>query len=587
MVALFYAAVDLADDILDGDQPPEVDPGEFTPPVQGAPRKGRAPLHPGAATGDVHRLLLLLGRVATHDEVGGQDTKRKQEVHAELCRGGLAMWEGQETDLRERNLQCQDPWLVIEQKSGSEGEAIMRATARWCDRDPTQAGLFGRHFASAAQLRSDFEDLFSDARDWREARPTLPLHTALEHPVVGDSVRALLAGARKDPSRLPCLRRLLLHADLGTLLDQSESRYIEPAAAIVVANDRDPALLSPLRAMVRETDNWKDRLARKGTLIPDPRPHKRHKECIAAGLSFLQADPTLSGAAEFVRQGFGAPLHAPTFGRLFALSGLEQESTQFEAAKQAAASGDGRFFAGWDLIPPDADTAGQILQHLLTKLAHISQERLLEHIAPDGSVPVWLGPHGPFWRGPCAGTTASAYLGLYHRLGPSDQRLARIKERLMADLAGGAPSPYYTPKVAAGLSLRALVKTTQHHASVFPAELAPVDHMVQQMAGWQSLDGGFGDPFATALLAPTLHKIGRLRSTVAAIQYLVDSSQPDGGWPSVPLWLGLPWNGEPSAFGSRTLTTAWAVGALRQMELGPLWQVVDSPDPAADHTGTW
>ncbi len=572
LVALFYAAVDLADDVLDGDLPSEPDPGQFTPPGMATNPTGRSPLHAGAATGDVHRLLLLMGRVVADTAFGGVDMGRKLATYMELCRGGIAMWEGQEKDLRERNRESADPWQVIEEKSGSEGAAVLRAAAQWCGRDPESVGRFGWCFASAAQLRSDLEDLFTDARDWREARPTLPLQTAIRHPVVGESVRSWLAGARTDPTRIPELRGLLLHAELDQLMEESEQRYLIPAAEVVAESGRDEALMTPLRAMVRETDLWKQRLRPQGVLTVDNRLAERQAEAIAAGLAYLASDINLSGAQEVIRCGPPAPLMAPTFGPLFALSGLGARASAFNGAKECASQGDGRFFAGWDTIPPDADTAGQILQHLSGSLAETTLNRLLDRITSDGNVPVWLGDSGPFWRGPCAGTTASAYLGLCRWLPTDSDVLRRVREKLTDSLQNGAPSPYYTPRVAAGLALRALWKSTNQDPDQGLIEAGRLQPMLQKMADWQGLDGSFGDPFSTALLAPVLHALGQLRSPAGAVRAIVDAGMPDGGWPSIPLWLGLPWNGAPSTFGSRTITTAWAVGALETLRVGPLWK---------------
>jgi hypothetical protein len=587
LVGLFYAAVDLADDILDGDLPHEPDPGQFKPPGSEIDPKARSPLHAGAATGDVHRLLLLLGRLVADNSFGGEDIGRKMAAYAELCRGGIAMWEGQEKDLRERNRGSEDPWRVIEEKSGNEGAAVLRAAARWCGCDPQPVGRFGWCFASAAQLRSDLEDLFTDARDWREARPTLPLQAALDHPVVGESVRSWLAGARTDPARIRELRGLLLHADLAQLMEEGEQRYLLPAAEVVAENGRDPALLPPLRAMVHETDRWKARLQPRGTLVEDYRLAERQSEAITTGLAFLAADPRLLEAGETIRSGPYAGLTAPTFGPLFALSGLGSRAVSFEAAKEQAALGDGRFFAGWETIPPDADTAGQILQHLNGELATTTIDRLLSGIGHDGNVPVWLGDPGPFWRGPCAGTSASAYLGLCRWLPPDSDVLVRVREQLATSLLNGAPSPYYTPRVAAGLALRALWKGTQQEHRCRLPETESLRPMLQTMADWQRLDGSFGDPFSTALLAPVLQALGLLRSSAGAVRAIVDAGMPDGGWPSIPLWLGLPWNGEPSTFGSRSITTAWAIGALETLKIGQLWRADEGPSVDAVGEPVW
>ena len=106
----------------------------------------------------------------------------------------------------------------------------------------------------------------------------------------------------------------------------------------------------------------------------------------------------------------------------------------------------------------------------------------------------------------------------------------------------------------------ALARASYSAPPVF-AGLRPT--LVSRMLACQDAGGGFGDILRTAQAVTALDRLGeggREAVVRPALEHILATQRPDGGWPECFAWKGIP--GSSLGFGSEALTTACCIEAL-------------------------
>lgn len=579
LLRLHYTAVDLADDLADGDLPARL----------GRPA---TPLDRALHEGDVQRLLLMCIALLGRPELKALSRRERDGLARLLGEGGLAMWGGQERDLCAAEAPCtvEEAVEIALEKSGEELAFVLQAAALIAGAAPAPYARWGRLFGGLVQLHTDLVDALTvgegAGRDAQRGAPSAPLMAALADPALGPSLRCWLAGSREEPRRRDIFAQLIGAADHAPLLERLRAQMLRPLLAEL------PAAARGLRSAVAGLEGSLARASApraRPRLDPDDRLAQERELAIHMATGALLRAPALEGAAERLAwRPEGLPpdedvLEASAFGRLFALDALAQAGLDLPLARAAAraALADGaRYFTGSALLPPDADTSGLALAVLGDDAPDGILEHLLAHQRADGSFPTWLGPASGWTAAPCPVTQAHAARGLLARLGPADPRTIAAYAALCGWIAAGHPSPFYGAALSEGLLSRALREAAREGMRWNGQQRAIFDDIQARVArGSADLRGPPGGPLviATSLIEQGLRAEDTATDanadTNSALRCLIDAQRPDGSFPAQPFFRTVDWRGRPQAHGAEPVTTALALAALTITPATPLWSV--------------
>jgi len=529
LVGLFYAAVDLSDDVVDGDAAPE-------------------------AVGDPERLLLWLPEAAHV-----LDPTRGPAALRTLHRGGLAMWEGQDLDLsaRGRVLSPAEALTVAEGKAGEEIAAVFAAVAEAAGVSVSPWEALGRAMGVALQLVTDLADFSSGARDWDARQPTWPLAVAFAHPVWGPGLRHAWAGEHRTETRRARGWSLVVAAHDAETVDALGSR-IDGLARDLPAQDA-------VRPMLETMERWRSPSPAVELVGMDPEPGASHEQALVAATAFLRRDPGLEEAIErHERPLWGRPrVEAPLFGRLLAAWAAREAGVELGVAWAALSTVPAhgyRYFPELPEVALDIDLAGW----LLTAQAGPAEElkRKLEEAVPL-DLPTWLGPAVgpdgvPFSPHACVASMASAARGL-HRAGSALAEEAWDRTLRTRRILGPA-SPYYEPLTVDALLVDGAVECGLDADALGPS--------LALLAGAARISGLLGDLWSTAVATPALLCLERHPTPLASHRALVDGLRSDGGAPAAG-WRTIPREGQETWFRSRALSTAFVLRALHSTRNPP------------------
>jgi geranylgeranyl pyrophosphate synthase len=582
----YYAAADLADDLVDTPAAPATD------------------LEARLGVNDVCVLLFLCQQALL--EIPSPHMPALASLFA---RSGLVMAGGQARDLAfSDTLDAGDPIAIARGKTGGELAALVAAPIVLAGGEPGPWLDFGRALGTLLQVFTDYLDLFAKetSDDWRDAKPTLPIRHALSHPVHGRAAALLLAGARHAVSRQQAARFLMIEAGTAPHYRTfADARLAEMDAACTAAGR--PAILETLLSETRElslaVDDALAALAEVESAPTFVSPEDEAAGCLRAALAFLAEDPVGEEATEHHRWGlFGrAHVQANLFGQLVvaeALRAAGRDNAGYAAAALGRRDPDGwRYYPGCGEIPPDADLTGLALQVLTgpgrrnEALIAASVATLRDNLTEDALIPTWLEvgtglavPQGvgeaavPLrWIGErCPASMANAVMG-WHRAQPDDPDVRRAADRLVAwfDAPGPPTSAFYGPVVVDALGLLML---TEFGA---PEHAAVRGRIAARLAGRRRASGHFGTPLDTAWAAIALQAAGRLAAPEVVRRALVDAQSADGGYPACPFYVTVGAHHEPGTYASRLVTTAVVVRALTALS-----RAGGGADPAQRGGGT-
>ncbi len=588
-MAASYAAAHLADDLADQD----ADPAAWA-----------------RGTLDMVRLLAVARACLRH--LGGVDGPTRQALGAELDRLQLALCDGQQADLDDRERLDQPPWALAEAKAGAGLGGYLAMAALALGAPPADGATVARwraagaHFGALGQACSDVFDLMlgPTSEDWEQGLPSFLLRLGLDQ-AVGPALRVGLAGPRAATLG-PLREELAADAGLWTaLLGALGARR----AALDRACGDDPRL-APVQERARALVDQVAGL--RAQVRPRPRvwlPSWGQRAARAA--AFLGADPALDEAVVHHRWGFaGRPLvSADVFQRLVILdmlgpwqsaadsggpeglggpAGLGAVHGTLPALVARARDWGWRYFGALPVLPPDIDTTGLALRVLAgpaggrcpgaEDVVKAAAETILDDPCDTGLLHTWR-PHPrcagtlPWDPRPCpvatsnalAGLDAAARAGVAGAWGPrADRALAAVAA--WATDGGGATS-LYPAGVAQGWVLWGLVRLGERA----PARVGPAVRALAARVGARfDRRGRAGTVLDTAFClgglraAQAVDMVG-LRCAAAA---LGTAMEPDGGYPADPFFpsispgLGPAPGPLPRLVGSRRLTTAVVLRAL-------------------------
>jgi len=524
IVGLFYTAVDLSDDVTDGDAEP-------------------------AALGDPERLLLWLPDLAR-----ALDADRGPRLLRALRLGGLAMWEGQDADLAARGhaIGADQALAIADSKSGEEAAAVFGGLAEVTGGSVDAWRALGRDVGVALQLLSDLADFARGARDWVARQPTWPLAVALAHPTWGVALRHAWAGDHE--TRASRAAAIMSAAHDPTVIEALAERLQAGAEAV-------PSAKAVVARLLKVLERWRSRPPAPEPVI-DPAPQRAHDRALVAARAYLRRDPTLDETVERHERPLWRQdaVEAPLFGRLLTAWAARQAGVELDqawAVLAAYSEEQHRYFPSVSDVALDTDLAGWLLT---SSLGHSSVVERLEAAVPR-DLPTWLGlaigPDGrPMTPAVCIASMASASRGLHHAGSPHAEeawdRTLRVRYAL------GPTSPYYLPHTVDALLVDAAVDCGLEPSRIEPSRIA-----LERSA---SLSGLLGDPWATAIATPALLALGTHPSPVATHRALLDALRADGGTPAHPAWRTLPLaDGREGWYRSRRLGTAWLLRALEAL----------------------
>lgn len=267
---------------------------------------------------------------------------------------------------------------------------------------------------------------------------------------------------------------------------------------------------------------------------------------------------------------------------------LDDEAMTILQAKHRSMDGGWSYIPEMALLPPDSDDLGIVLQVLHriggTQLASACDEPVrlaLDAAEPSGAVPTWV--FGPRWRSP-GDQPARAYLEAIGRPGEGSQ--PEVVANFCYGLVVHDPARYCIPLECAAAYLESIQAEDGHWESAWYAGryygtyrtvnvlgvIQPESRAIPRARSFllrqQRLDGGWGeehsDALNTAFAVLTLTSCGvrpPQRAIARGVDYLLATQQNDGGWPAV-TWGAFSTPYGPQAYGSRTITTAFALKAL-------------------------
>ncbi len=547
VVGLFYTAVDLSDDVSDGDAEP-------------------------VAQGDPERLLLLLPELARE-----LDLRRGSAMCRALSRGGLAMWDGQDADLaaRDRFLSAEEVWAIAEAKAGEELAAVFAAIAEAAGEPSGPWIELGRAFGTALQVYSDLLDFGSGARDWDARQPTWPLAVALNHPTWGPALRDAWAGDHQTDPRRERGAALVAAAHDAAAVDAL-------AVRIATLGESLPAARDAVRQVLDALHRWRTAPDLAGVPEEDPGPAEAHQQALASSAAFLLRDPELRETIEHHQHPLWghSSVSAPLFGRLLAAWAAREAGLELDAAWARLLDeppGGYRYFPTVPEVALDTDLAGWLLTAGVGD-ADLLLEALEAAVPRD--LPTWLGPAvgpdgHPLTEHPCVASMASASRGLHTAGSP---HAAEAWDRtLRARKLVGPRSPYYRPLAVDALLLDAAV-----HCGVDASRLvAPLT----TLGGAARLSGLLGDLWITALATPALLDLNRHPSCDSTRRALVDGLRADGGAPATGAWRTIPRSGREGWYRSRQLCTSFVLRALRAL-VSPALPLAPSSEAPTGPIGT-
>lgn len=524
IVGLFYTAVDLSDDVTDGDAEP-------------------------AAQGDPERLLLWLPDLARD-----LDPDRGPRLLRALRLGGLAMWEGQDADLaaRGRVIAPEQALAIADGKSGAEAAAVFAGLGEATGEPVEPWRSLGRDVGMALQLLSDLADFAQGARDWGARQPTWPLATALAHPIWGAALRHAWAGDHEGRASLG--HGIARAAHDPSVVDALADRLQAGAEAV-------PTAKAVVTQLLQVLERWRSSPPAPEPPV-DPTPQRAHDRALTAARAFLRRDPGLEETVERHERPMWRQdaVEAPLFGRLLTAWAARQAGVELdEAWALLAAHSDEqqRYFPTVAEVALDTDLAGWLLT------AGLGGAGILERLeaAVPRDLPTWLGlaigPDGrPMTPAVCIASMASASRGLHHagslHAEEAWDRTLRVRHAL------GPTSPYYGPHTVDALLVDAAVDCGLAASRIEPSRVA-----LERSAG---LSGLLGDPWATAVATPALLALEAHPTPVATHRALLDALRGDGGTPAHAAWRTLPLaDGREGWYRSRRLGTAWLLRALEAL----------------------
>lgn len=581
LLRLHYAAVDLADDLADGDLPARL----------GRPA---APLDRALHEGDVQRLLLMCIALLGRPELQALAPGERAGLARLLGEGGLAMWGGQERDLvaAEAMGSVEAAVQIAIEKSGEELAFVLQAGALVAGADPAPYARWGRMFGGLVQLHTDLLDALGEGegagRDALRGAPTAPLMAALADPALGPSLRCWLAGSREEPRRRDIFAQLIGATDHAPWVADIRAQLAAPLLAEL------PPAAARLRAAVAAVDGALEALRAplpRPRLRPDDRLEQERALAIHMATGALLRAPALEGAAERLAwRPEGLPpgedlLEASAFGRLFALDALAQAGLDLppaRAAARAALEAGARYFTGSALLPPDADSSGLALAVLGDDAPDGILEHLLAHQRADGAFPTWLGPAPGWTAAPCPVTQAHAARGLLAHLGPTDPRTLAAYAALGRWIAAGHASPFYGPALSDRLLCRALREAETEGLRWDDDQRVIFDEVRARV--WRpsaGLRGPVGGPLtiAAGLIEQGLRPGGPALDLNPSLRGLIDAQRPDGLFDPEPFFRTVDWRGRPQTHGSAEISAAVALAALKITPAAPLWSVEGSARP--------
>ena len=560
--ALFFAAADLADDVVDGDA-----------------------ADPAIGVNDVCRLLLLTQSALLGLE--GVPPGTRMALASFFSAQGQTMARGQELDLRGTGaLEAADPVEIAALKSGAEFALFAAGPALLAGVDPKPYEAFGRAFGCLGQTLSDALDLFLDPTgdDWPARKPSFALRHGLDVSHRTGTLRELVAGACGRPDRRAAGLWHLVRLGAGERLAQIRDRCAAEMAEAAAAAGGGPTLLQLHEALVEWTSGvcdalqmFRDAAEPASASVEGARP----RACAALG-AFLTRPGALDELVRVHRWGFlDAPaVPDPRLSLLVVAELLASSSRPVPEAARGLVEGLPR--NGWprfDAVgaPPCTDTTARTLR-LAAQLGMENDvavqgaaEALRAQQRRDGLFPSWLG--GPrdercarfrarWGDGPCPAHSAWATLALWCvglRKGAHLARAARGLSALFGQETTPA-SPFYGPLAtdsAGGRALRAI------RGVLDPKTRSAVDAALERIADRAEarlgLDGRMGDALETACGGWLLHHLGRLADPNPILRALIDDQAVDGGYEGCPFRRDWAPAGEVSWLGARTLTAAFVL----------------------------
>lgn len=567
-MAASYAAAHLLDDLADEDAAP-----------------------PAWARGSLDAVRLLAVARACLDDVHGLAPEARRALGRELDALQLALSDGQQADLDDRERLRGDPWALAAGKAGA-GLAGYLAMAARCvvpGAEPETWRAAGQAFGELGQVCSDVADLLSEREsgDWQAALPNSLLRLAVDAGC-GTTVRLALAGPRPltlAPARSAIARDEPLWEELAAGLGARQDRLRAAAAA----DPRLASLVARADALVEASLALRHQVRHPTAVALPP-----WRELRPRSLAFLGADPALREAVVTHRWGLGGRerVEADTFQRLVVIDMLRQLPDdaaavhgELPALVERAQEWGWRYFGDLPQLSPDIDTTGLALRVLSTQGHRVpglraedltlAVETILDDPEPDGLFTTWR-PH-PRDRGSwrweqarCPVATTNALVGLdsaaqQGTVGAWTPRADRALAAVLDWASGGGATSLYPEGVAEGWVLLGLVRLAgRAPAAAVRATLAGRIHQRLQRSG--TLGTVLATAFGTAgLRAAQQLEVVELQTLCAA---LGRSQDPDGGYPADPFFPSIsPGPGERPSFcprlvGSRLVTTAVVLAAL-------------------------
>lgn len=504
--ACYFSAADLADDIADGDLGHDV----------------------ALPVTDVCRLVFLYQRAIMI--IPGIDHGQRIRLLDLFASRGIDMCDGQELDLRGTNaIEASPPLTMIRHKSGAELGALAASVALVRGVDPEPWLTWGTAFGTTAQMVSDYADLFMDpdSDDWAAGKPTRPIRQAVEHPEHGEAVRRLMAGDRARDARQGAGLWHVVQSDVASTLEA----------------DLD-TLEAELNAAAARTDSAKVLIGRQAPLLDMGR-------AIAAALREYANDPpppcptiaeelpaVVARLTSAVRRTLSAQPAGGDMAWALALDAGAAAGLRLDAplsvALDAAARAEGDREADRTAFLIRAAARGGSRSHpALPGLVAV----MMANTRRDGLTYRWLY-QGRLHRDDALGearggevsalATAALAWGLW-LMDDTEHRVAVARSAtVLADRVHDAAWLDACSSLGRSATQAMIIDTLftvrnalngRRRAKVEEA----IEHTARALGRAQRLDGRFGDPLSTAVVAATLHRVGADFHRPAAARALLDA----------------------------------------------------------------
>ena len=477
------------------------------------------------------------------------------------------------------------------------------AAAVGADLDPLRGPA--RDIAHAVTLFAAMDRLWRDRAysDLARGALTPALAPALSTPAGAAALLDALAGAASTDGLLARSQKVLLSPGVWVLTRRAWAQTLGDARRAAQAFGPAPvqgALDALLHALADAWDRLEGELrfhALALDLVPDPPAVGALRlPAVGAALAALGADPLLREAWEIQLRDLGR-VRAPLVGRLFPRALIASQLLAHPVGRRLAgevlaeAAASLRYYEGCPDIPPDADSLGVLLTLAGAGVGPAPHAagwlRVMEaSLGADGITMTWFerGPDGPTtpdpslrWGGAdCAAVRLSLMKGLLAWDGEGHRarvglNVQRALDRLDAASAALGGCFHYPEAFGVGLLLQ-IASAVRARGWSGPWEdrlLGDAAILSRALLGRQRLDGSWGGPQETALIAGPLATWGAPREPIdRAARALIEAQRGDGAWDAEPLWVTFGHPGTQARYQSRSMTSALVAGALLAMEPG-------------------